>query len=214
MREVLDDSFGGEKRRRDALLWGWAKKGPQKPVTFARGARGGGKWPGKGGPAAILINAYSGDFCHPVLWDAVLAEPLVYHSGTETAHFGPPPPGHPPKTPFFALFWPFCPPRPPPDPPGPPPPAPPPPPQKSFPQRTKKPRRHKKSRAQNFFRRLSAEILPVHKFSAHNSAKMTKMQNVQSINFFSAQICAHKFCTVHKINFSTCTNKNICINIY
>ena len=124
MREVLDDSFGGEKRRRDALLWGWAKKGPQKPVTFARGP-GGGEWPGKGGPAAILINAYSGDFCHPVLWDAVLAEPLVYHSGTETAHFGPPPPGPPQKPPFLPFFGHFAPPAPP-DPPGPPPPRPPP----------------------------------------------------------------------------------------
>ena len=123
MREVLDDSFGGEKRRRDALLWGWAKKGPQKPVTFARGPGGGGKWPGKGGPAAILINAYSGDFCHPVLWDAVLAEPLVYHSGTETAHFGPPPPGPPQKPPFLPFFGHFAPPAPP-DPPPDPPPAP------------------------------------------------------------------------------------------
>ena len=49
MREVLDDSFGGEKRRRDALLWGWAKKGPQKPVTFARGP-GGGEMARKRGP--------------------------------------------------------------------------------------------------------------------------------------------------------------------
>ena len=137
MREVLDDSFGGEKRRRDALLWGWAKKGPQKPVTFARGPGGGGKWPGKGGPAAILINAYSGDFCHPVLWDAVLAEPLVYHSGTETAHFGPPPPD-PPKNPLFCPFLAILPPRPPrTPPPDPPPPDPPLPPEK-FPSAHKK----------------------------------------------------------------------------
>ena len=35
-----------------------------------------------GAPAAILINAYSGDFCHPVLSNALAQEPLVYHSGT------------------------------------------------------------------------------------------------------------------------------------
>ena len=35
-----------------------------------------------GAPAAILINAYSGDFCHPVLSNALGQEPLVYHSGT------------------------------------------------------------------------------------------------------------------------------------
>ena len=171
MREVLDDSFGGEKRRRDALLWGVGQKGPPETGDFCPGPGGGGNGPEKGGPAAILINAYSGDFCHPVLWDAVLAEPLVYHSGTETAHFGPPPPD-PPKNPLFCPFLAILPPRPPRTPPRTPPD--PPPPQKSFPQRTKKPRRQKKSRAQNFFRRLSAEILPVHKFSAHNSAKMTK----------------------------------------
>ena len=80
---------------------GVGQKGAPETGDFCPGARGG-KWPGKGGPAAILINAYSGDFCHPVLWDAVLAEPLVYHSGTEMAilgHFG-----GSPKNP---LFWPF-----------------------------------------------------------------------------------------------------------
>ena len=206
MREVLDDSFGGEKRRRDALLWGWAKKGPQKPVTFARGPRGG-KWPGKGGPAAILINAYSGDFCHPVLWDAVLAEPLVYHSGTETAHFGPPP-RTPPKTPFFALFWPFCPPGPPRTPPQTPPPGPPPP-QKSFPQRTKNHGDRKKSRAENFFpptlRRNSprAQILRAqfrknvekikcakHNFFLHTNLR-AQILHICTKTFLGAQILHH-----------------------
>ena len=104
---------------------GVGQKGAPETGDFCPGARGG-KWPGKGGPAAILINAYSGDFCHPVLWDAVLAEPLVYHSGTETAHFGPPPPD-PPKNPLFCPFLAILPPRPPRTPPPGPPPGPPPP---------------------------------------------------------------------------------------
>ena len=41
-----------------------------------------------GAPAAILINAYSGDFCHPVLSNALAQEPLVYHSGTRELFFG------------------------------------------------------------------------------------------------------------------------------
>ena len=88
-----------------------------KSATFVPG--------GKRGPAAILINAYSGDFCHPVLSNAVAPEPLVYHSGTKCAilgHFRAPPPFWP----FWAIlghfvhFWPFLalfgPPRPPPAP--------------------------------------------------------------------------------------------------
>ena len=87
-----------------------------KSATFVPG--------GKRGPAAILINAYSGDFCHPVLSNAVAPEPLVYHSGTKCAilgHFRAPPPflailGHfGPFWAFLALFGPFWPP------PGPPP---------------------------------------------------------------------------------------------
>ena len=48
------------------------------------GPSGGGKsdLAKSGAPAAILINAYSGDFCHPVLSNALAQEPLVYHSGT------------------------------------------------------------------------------------------------------------------------------------
>ena len=50
----------------------------------ARGPSGGGfgDLAKSGAPAAILINAYSGDFCHPVLSNALAQEPLVYHSGT------------------------------------------------------------------------------------------------------------------------------------
>ena len=58
-----------------------------KVATFpgAPGAVRGRIWPDlakSGAPAAILINAYSGDFCHPVLSNALAQEPLVYHSGT------------------------------------------------------------------------------------------------------------------------------------
>ena len=52
---------------------------------FPSGAVRGRIWPDlakSGAPAAILINAYSGDFCHPVLSNALAQEPLVYHSGT------------------------------------------------------------------------------------------------------------------------------------
>ena len=52
---------------------------------FPSGAVRGRIWPDlakSGAPAAILINAYSGDFCHPVLSNALGQEPLVYHSGT------------------------------------------------------------------------------------------------------------------------------------
>ena len=50
---------------------------------FPSGAVRGRIWPDlakSGAPAAILINAYSGDFCHPVLSNALAQEPLVYHS--------------------------------------------------------------------------------------------------------------------------------------
>ena len=47
MREALDDSFALEKRRRDALFWGWAKRGPRNRRLFARGS-GGGNGPEKG----------------------------------------------------------------------------------------------------------------------------------------------------------------------
>ena len=93
---------------KSATFWGGAKIGDfchfGKSATFVPG--------GKRGPAAILINAYSGDFCHPVLSNAVAPEPLVYHSGTKCAilgHFRAPPPFWP----FWAIlghfghFWPF-----------------------------------------------------------------------------------------------------------
>ena len=58
-----------------------------KSGDFSGGARGRpgadlAIWPNLAPPAAILINAYSGDFCHPVLSNALAQEPLVYHSGT------------------------------------------------------------------------------------------------------------------------------------
>ena len=174
---------------------GVGQKGAPETGDFCPGARGG-KWPGKGGPAAILINAYSGDFCHPVLWDAVLAEPLVYHSGTETAHFGPPP-RTPPKTPFFALFWPFC----PPGPPGPPPPDPPPPPAPLPPE--KFPSAHKKSTATQKIPRRKLFPPTLRRNSPRTQILRAQIRkNGQKLkcakhNFFSAQICAHKFCTVH-----------------
>ena len=93
--EIGDFCHPGRNRR----LSGGAKIGDfchfGKSATFVPG--------GKRGPAAILINAYSGDFCHPVLSNAVAPEPLVYHSGTKCAILGPfwaPPP-------FFGHFWPF-----------------------------------------------------------------------------------------------------------
>ena len=127
-RATLDapDSDGGEigdfcHPGRNRRLSGGAKIGDfchfGKSATFVPG--------GKRGPAAILINAYSGDFCHPVLSNAVAPEPLVYHSGTKCAilgHFRAPPPflailGHfGPFWAFLALFGPFWPPRPPPAP--------------------------------------------------------------------------------------------------
>ena len=58
---------------------------------FPSGAVRGRIWPDlakSGAPAAILINAYSGDFCHPVLSNALAQEPLVYHSGTRELFFG------------------------------------------------------------------------------------------------------------------------------
>ena len=114
-RATLDapDSDGGEigdfcHPGRNRRLSGGAKIGDfchfGKSATFVPG--------GKRGPAAILINAYSGDFCHPVLSNAVAPEPLVYHSGTKCAilgHFRAPPPFWP----FWAIlghfghFWPF-----------------------------------------------------------------------------------------------------------
>ena len=45
-------------------------------------------------PAGILINAYSGNFCHPVLWDAVAKCKVVYHSPKDA------PPGG-----GFGGFW-------------------------------------------------------------------------------------------------------------
>ena len=102
--EIGDFCHPGRNRR----LSGGAKIGDfchfGKSATFVPG--------GKRGPAAILINAYSGDFCHPVLSNAVAPEPLVYHSGTKCAilgHFRAPPPFWP----FWAIlghfghFWPF-----------------------------------------------------------------------------------------------------------
>ena len=58
---------------------------------FPSGAVRGRIWPDlakSGAPAAILINAYSGDFCHPVLSNALAQEPLVYHSGTRELFSG------------------------------------------------------------------------------------------------------------------------------
>ena len=62
-----------------------AKPAPNPGSFFRPGPSGGRIWPDlakSGAPAAILINAYSGDFCHPVLSNALGQEPLVYHSGT------------------------------------------------------------------------------------------------------------------------------------
>ena len=92
--------------------------------------------------------------------------------GQKLPILGPPPPD-PPKNPLFCPFLAILPPRPPRTPPPGPPPGPPPPRKVSL-SAQKNPRRQKKSRAENFFRRLSAEILPAHKFSAHKSAKMGK----------------------------------------
>ena len=53
---------------------------------------------------------------------------------------------------------------------------------------------------------ISAEILPVHKFSAHNSApQKLKCAKHNVFSTLCTQICAHKFCTVHKTFSLTCT---------
>ena len=194
MREVLDDSFGEKRGGGTRFCGGGPKRGP-RTGDFCPGARGGGKWPGKGGPAAILINAYSGDFCHPVLWDAVLAEPLVTTRG-QNCPFWAPPPDPPQKPPFLPFFGHFAPPGPP-GPPGPPPGPPPPPPQKSFPQRTKK-HGDTKNPAHKTFSADSPQ-----KFSPCTNSPRTIPQNDEN-----AKCAKHKLFFLHKsarTNSAQCT---------
>ena len=89
-REQVDGSEICARVRKKQLRTGF-QPGEQKRnrrqirELFPSGAVRGRIWPDlakSGAPAAILINAYSGDFCHPVLSNALAQEPLVYHSGT------------------------------------------------------------------------------------------------------------------------------------
>ena len=89
-REQVDGSEICARVRKKQLRKGF-QPGEQKRnrrqirELFPSGAVRGRIWPDlakSGAPAAILINAYSGDFCHPVLSNALAQEPLVYHSGT------------------------------------------------------------------------------------------------------------------------------------
>ena len=75
----------------DFSPWSKSETGAKSGSFFRPGPSGGGFgriWPNLAPPAAILINAYSGDFCHPVLSNALAQEPLVYHSGTRELFSG------------------------------------------------------------------------------------------------------------------------------
>ena len=95
-REQVDGSEICARVRKKQLRTGF-QPGEQKRnrrqirELFPSGAVRGRIWPDlakSGAPAAILINAYSGDFCHPVLSNALAQEPLVYHSGTRELFSG------------------------------------------------------------------------------------------------------------------------------
>ena len=76
---------GKNSSGQDFSPWSKSETWRQIRELFPSGAVRGRIWPDlakSGAPAAILINAYSGDFCHPVLSNALAQEPLVYHSGT------------------------------------------------------------------------------------------------------------------------------------
>ena len=123
--------------------------------------------------------------------------------GQKLPILGPPP--DPPKNPLFCPFLAILPPRPPPrTPPGPP--RPPLPPRKVSLSAQKNHGDRKNPAHKTFFRRLSAEILPVHKFSAHNSAKMAKTQNVQSIKLFRCTNSPRTNSAQCTNFFSRCTN--------
>ena len=95
-REQVDGSEICARVRKKQLRTGFQpveqkRKRRQIRELFPSGAVRGRIWPDlakSGAPAAILINAYSGDFCHPVLSNALAQEPLVYHSGTRELFSG------------------------------------------------------------------------------------------------------------------------------